>query len=47
MSVLPVSDIETSRSEPVAGGWPLLEVNTNEPVEIGAVLAFIYANWRS
>jgi predicted kinase len=31
-------------SEPVAGGWPLLEVNTNEPVDIGAVLAFIYAN---
>lgn len=28
-------------SEPVAGGWPLLEVNTNERVDVGAVLAFI------
>ena len=31
-------------SEPVAGGWPLLEVNTNEPVDLPAVLAFIRRN---
>ena len=28
-------------SEPVAGGWPLLEVNTNGPVDLAAVLAFV------
>lgn len=28
-------------SEPVAGGWPLLEVNTNEPVDLPSVIAFI------
>lgn len=28
-------------SEPVAGGWPVLEANTNEPVDVSAVLAFI------
>jgi predicted kinase len=28
-------------SEPVAGGWALLEVNTEEPVDIGPVMQFI------
>ncbi len=28
-------------AEPVAGGWPLFEVDTNHPVDIGPVLAFI------
>lgn len=27
--------------EPVAGGWPVLEVDTNEPVDLDAVLAFL------
>jgi hypothetical protein len=31
-------------SEPVAGGWPLLEVNTNEPVDVPSVIAFIRAS---
>lgn len=31
-------------SEPVAGGWPVLEVNTNKPVEMGIVSAFIEAS---
>lgn len=30
-------------SEPVAGGWPLLEVNTNAPVDVPSVIAFIRA----
>ena len=30
-------------SEPVAGGWPVLELDTNEPVEVRSVLAFIQA----
>ena len=28
-------------SEPVAGGWPVLEVSTDSPVEVREVLAFI------
>ena len=28
-------------AEPVAGGWPLLEVSTDGPVDVGEVLAFI------
>lgn len=28
-------------TEPVAGGWPLLEVNTNEAVDVASVLEFI------
>lgn len=28
-------------AEPVAGGWPLLEVNTNQPVDVAEVLAFV------
>jgi predicted kinase len=28
-------------SEPVAGGWPVLEVNTNRAVDLGAVEEFI------
>ncbi len=28
-------------SEPVAGGWPLLEVDTNGPVDVASVVAFI------
>jgi len=28
-------------AEPVAGGWPLLEVRTDGPVDVGEVLAFI------
>jgi hypothetical protein len=28
-------------AEPVAGGWPLLEVRTDRPVAVGEVLAFI------
>lgn len=28
-------------AEPVAGGWPVLEVNTNEPVDVAEVLAFV------
>ena len=31
-------------SEPVAGGWPLLEVNSSKPVDVRAVLAFISAS---
>ena len=27
--------------EPVAGGWPVLEVDTNKPVDVAAVVAFI------
>jgi hypothetical protein len=26
---------------PVAGGWPVLEVDTNAPVDVTEVLAFI------
>ena len=26
---------------PVAGGWPLLEVDTNRPVDLAEVIAFI------
>jgi predicted kinase len=28
-------------TEPVAGGWPLLEVDTSVPVDVDAVLAFV------
>jgi predicted kinase len=28
-------------AEPVAGGWPVLEVNTNRPVDVREVLAFV------
>lgn len=28
-------------AEPVAGGWPVLEVNTNHPVDVTEVLAFV------
>ncbi len=28
-------------TSPVAGGWPLLEVETNEPVEVAQVVAFV------
>lgn len=28
-------------SEPVSGGWPVVEVDTNTPVEVGPVLAFV------
>ena len=28
-------------AEPVAGGWPLLEVDTTHPVDVGQVLAFV------
>lgn len=28
-------------AEPVAGGWPVLEVNTNHPVDVAEVLAFV------
>ena len=28
-------------AEPVAGGWPLLEVSTDRPVDVGELLAFI------
>lgn len=28
-------------SEPVSGGWPVLEVNTNDPVDVPSVLHFI------
>ena len=31
-------------SEPVAGGWPLLEVDTERPVDIDAVVAFVRAS---
>jgi predicted kinase len=31
-------------SEPVAGGWPLLEVDTNGPVDFAPVVAFIKAS---
>jgi hypothetical protein len=30
-------------AEPVAGGWPVLEVDTNAPVDAAGVLAFIRA----
>ncbi|MGI8793974.1 MAG: AAA family ATPase [Acidimicrobiales bacterium] len=30
-------------AEPVAGGWPVLEVDTNTPVDVTEVLAFIRA----
>ena len=26
---------------PVSGGWPLIEVDTNDPVDVSAVVAFI------
>lgn len=28
-------------ANPVAGGWPVLEVDTNRPVDVGSVLAWI------
>jgi len=28
-------------AEPVAGGWPVLEVDTNQPVDVAEVLAFV------
>ncbi len=28
-------------AEPVAGGWPVLEVDTNEPVDLADVVAFV------
>lgn len=28
-------------AEPVAGGWPVLEVDTNAPVDVAEVLAFV------
>ena len=28
-------------AEPVAGGWPLLEVNSAQPVDVAAVVAFV------
>jgi cytidylate kinase len=28
-------------AEPVGGGWPLLEVNTAQPVDVSAVVAFV------
>ncbi len=28
-------------AEPVAGGWPLLEVDTAQPVDVAAVVAFV------
>lgn len=31
-------------AEPVAGGWPVLEVNTNRPVAVVEVVTFIRAN---
>ena len=31
-------------AQPVAGGWPLLEVNTNEPVSLAEVIAFVEAS---
>lgn len=31
-------------AEPVAGGWPVLEVDTNQPVDLDAVLAFVRSN---
>jgi len=31
-------------ASPVAGGWPLLEVDTNRPVDVAAVLAFVRAS---
>jgi predicted kinase len=31
-------------SEPVAGGWPVIEVATNEPVELAIVLELIQAS---
>ena len=31
-------------SSPVAGGWPLLEVDTNQPVDVGRILDFVRAS---
>ena len=31
-------------AEPVAGGWPVLEVDTNAPVDVAAVVAFVRAH---
>jgi hypothetical protein len=28
-------------AEPVPGGWPLLEVDTAQPVDLGVVVAFV------
>ena len=28
-------------AEPMAAGWPLLEVNTAQPVDVAAVVAFV------
>lgn len=30
-------------AEPVAGGWPVLEVSTEGPVDLGEVVTFIRA----
>ena len=29
-------------SEPVSGGWPMVEVDTNTPVDVGPVVAFVH-----
>jgi predicted kinase len=31
-------------SEPVAGGWPLIEVDTNAPVDVADILRFVRAS---
>lgn len=28
-------------AEPVSGGWPMVEVDTNSPVDVGPVVAFV------
>jgi hypothetical protein len=30
-------------SEPVAGGWPVIEVDTNEPVDVDTVITRVRA----
>lgn len=34
-------------AEPVAGGWPLIEVDTNRPVDVGAVVRFVRASVKA
>jgi predicted kinase len=33
-------------TEPVAGGWPVLEVDTNDPVELAEIVEFVRRSYR-
>lgn len=34
-------------AQPVAGGWPLMEVDTNRPVDVAAVVRFVRSSLRA